>query len=105
MMTLPDLVKVSLVKDEEKLVFVVETLHGVRDARGKVPDVAVANLGGLEDAVLVDGGNGDAAVVDDAPFSLAIQTLAHGAPKLDSVKEMYAYSVYTYIYIYVYIRK
>lgn len=76
--TLPDLVEVSLVKDEEKLIFVVETLHGVRDARRKVPDVAVTNLGGLEDAVFVDGGNGDAAVVDDAPFGLACQMLAHG---------------------------
>lgn len=77
-MTLPNLVEVGLVKDEEKLVLVVQTLHRMRDARGKVPDVAVANLGGLEDAVFVDGGNGDAAVVDDAPFSLAIiSTLAH----------------------------
>lgn len=63
----------------------------MRDARGKVPDVAVANLGGLEDAVFVDGGNGDAAVVDDAPFSLAIINTLALWPYMHRMVEMDAY--------------
>lgn len=63
-------VEVAVVEDEEELVLVAEAGDGVGDALGEVPDVAVAELDGLVDAVFVDGGDEDATGVDEAPFSL-----------------------------------
>lgn len=67
---IPDLVKVTLVKDQEELVLVLETLDGVGEALGEVPDVTVLEGVDLVGAVLVDGGELDASLVDDSPLGL-----------------------------------
>lgn len=63
-------VKVAVVECEEIFVLVVEALHGVCLAFGKVPDVAEGEFGGLVPPVFVDGGDEDAAEEDLAPFCL-----------------------------------
>jgi hypothetical protein len=69
---LPDFLKVAVVKNEEILVLVAQTLDVVRDTLGEVPDVALFKLLGCPAAVLVDGGEEEGALVDEAPFSLHV---------------------------------
>lgn len=71
---LPNLVEISLIKDEEKLVFVGQTLDGMRDALGEIPNVAVVERLALVPAILVDGRDDDASGIDNTPFSLRNNT-------------------------------
>ncbi len=66
----PDFVEVPVVEGEQVLVFVVQALDNVGYAFGKVPDVAGVELGDLVAAVGVDGGDEDAACVEETPFGL-----------------------------------
>lgn len=66
----PNLVEISLIKDEKKLILIVQTLNGVGNAGRKVPDIAVADFRGLVDTILIDSRDGNSTIVDEAPFSL-----------------------------------
>lgn len=67
----PGLVKVAFVKDQEEL-GVLGGVNRVSDTLGEVPDVTVANLLSLVDAVLVDGRDNDFAGIQETPFSLLV---------------------------------
>jgi hypothetical protein len=67
---LPDGIKVPVIKDEQELVCVLESLHRVRRALREVPHVAHLELGDLKLPVLVDGRDDDRACVQVAPFGL-----------------------------------
>lgn len=67
----PHLVKVAVVKDKQVL-GLLDSVDRMRNALRKVPDVAVANLLGLVDAVLVDGRHDGLARVQEAPFGLYV---------------------------------
>lgn len=63
-------IKVGVVKHQEKLVLVLETLDRVGGTLGEVPDVAVVEGLELGGALLVNDGDEDGSGVDKAPFGL-----------------------------------
>ena len=67
----PSLVKVAIIKDQEEL-GILGGVNRVGDTLGEVPDITVANLLSLVDAVLVDGRDNDFAGIQEAPFSLLV---------------------------------
>lgn len=69
---LPDLVKIRLVKDEQKLVLVLKALHRVRDTLGKIPNVTVVELLALVYTILVNRRDNNAAGIYNAPFGLSM---------------------------------
>ena len=78
-MSLPGRVKVSIVEHEKILVLIFDTLNGVRNSLGEVPDVAVTQLLSLVDAVFINGRHDDFARVDDTPFRLCLSAVTNGA--------------------------
>lgn len=69
---LPNLVKVGIVKDQEVLVLIGETLDGVGGSLGEVPDITIVKDFFLVSAILIDGGNENGTLIDNAPFSLYV---------------------------------
>jgi hypothetical protein len=63
-------VKVSLVKDQEILILIRETLDGVGGSLWEVPDVPVVENLFLVSAVLINGRDKNRPVVYEAPFGL-----------------------------------
>lgn len=51
---LPDLVEVALIEDQEVLILILETVNGVSDALGEVPDVPIAECLCLLLAILIN---------------------------------------------------
>lgn len=66
----PAFLEVSIVKGEEVLVLLIQTLYIVGHALGKVPDISGVELLCRESTVLVDAGEEETSIVDEAPFSL-----------------------------------
>jgi hypothetical protein len=64
------LVKVAVIEYEEILVLITETLDGMGDALGEVPDIAKAELLVYITTILVDSGYEHLAAVYKAPFGL-----------------------------------
>lgn len=71
-MCLPNLVKVAVIKDQEKFILGVKALHRVRNSLGEVPYIAIAELCNLVPAVLVDGRHSYVTSIDEAPFGLLL---------------------------------
>ena len=69
---LPDSVKVPVIEDEKKLVFVFDTLHRVRYALGEIPDVTFLDGRELELSFVVDSCYYERARVQIAPFRLSV---------------------------------
>lgn len=67
---LPNLVKVRIIEDKEVLILILESLNGMRDTLGEVPDVAVVECLYLVPPQLVDGRDEDGTRVDEPPFRL-----------------------------------
>ena len=68
--SLPNLVKVGIVKDQEVFILLVESLDRVGGALGEVPDVTIVEILNLVSTEFIDSGNLDGATVDNTPFSL-----------------------------------
>jgi hypothetical protein len=66
----PSTVKVCIVKCQQVLVLVIQTLYSVCLALRKVPDIAKSKLSGLMTAVLIYGRHKDSSEKYLAPFSL-----------------------------------
>lgn len=71
-MHLPDFLKVTVIKGQEVLVLLVQSLDVVRNTLGEVPDVTCIKLLGSEAAVFVDSAEKKRSIVDKAPFGLYI---------------------------------
>lgn len=71
-MYLPDLLKVTVIKGQEVLVLLIQSLNVVRNTLGEVPDVTGIKLLGREAAVLVDSAEKKRSIVDKTPFGLHI---------------------------------
>lgn len=60
----------TIVESDESLVFIIETLDGVRRSLGEVPDITLLERIDGVVPVLIDGGYQHAAGVDVTPLSL-----------------------------------
>lgn len=67
---LPDLFKVTIVKDKEILVLLIQTLNVVRNTLREVPDVSRVELLGGEASILIHSSEEERSVVDETPFGL-----------------------------------
>lgn len=70
-MHLPGLVKVTLIKDQEELVVIVKPVDSVGNTLGEVPNVTVAELLDLVDAILINSRDNHSACIHEAPFGLS----------------------------------
>lgn len=66
----PDFVEISLVKDQQELVFILKALYSMGDTLGKVPNIAIVQLFGLVFAILIDRRDEDATFVYERPLGL-----------------------------------
>ena len=71
-MYLPDLLKVTVIKRQEILVLLFQSLDVVRNTFGEIPDVTGIKLLGRKAAVLVDSAEKKRSIVDKTPFGLHI---------------------------------
>lgn len=72
MVDLPNLVKVGIVKDQEVLVLIGETLDGVGSSLGEVPDITIVENLFLVAAILINGRNKNRALINNTPFGLFV---------------------------------
>lgn len=67
---LPDLLKVTIVKDKEIFVLVIQALDVVGNTLGEVPDITSIQDLGCPAAILVNSRQEKGAFIDETPFSL-----------------------------------
>jgi hypothetical protein len=66
--SLPDFVKIGVIKDQEKLVLVAQALHSMCHALGEIPNVTIVERLNLVSSELVDSRNQDGSRVHEAPL-------------------------------------
>ena len=71
---IPNLLKVTIVESKEILVLIIQALDVVRDTLGEVPDVSSLEDVGSESPILIYTSEEKRAVVNETPFSLAINS-------------------------------
>ena len=79
----PSLVEISIIKRQEELVLVVESLYSVGDTLGEVPNVSKVEFLYLVASKLIDGRDEDRSCIDETPFRLRTPPMSRSAGTRD----------------------